>query len=841
MNQQQPAAPPSADGARAAASVADQEAARAAQHLATSLVQALVSGTVGEAATSPHHSISPVAPDAWQQALKLVDRRLQDAKLELENDILASPDEFRSSLSKGLQHLLETRRLQASVDAAAARIEGDEGLAHTSERLVAEIRSTAKAAREAAERRAVHKALDGLRKAMTLFDDHLSSGRYLDGAKTLVSLEGLIDKASRKLGSTQEIHNAKIQFSAMRMGLVQTLDYAVSAAMTVTESSSPPAVTITLKDGISFGTGVPDIGIADTLESSAVLGILDRLLQPFAHSLSKHLIQPMAETCHQRVFSVDRELSVSTDHEEKMVVTISTVEPCRGGNRLSESHEQSPLLPTAVFMALAEFLSGFLDRIQASPSTKTLTLVQLVGGDTLRNFCQDVIRHSLQPHVPSSIDGLDAFVALYGTPLSVFDSCMAKLGISSDRHSSLSSFFDHLHEHYAIKCSHKHLVSSRRLFLAKVYDTIEVGHDASSGDQGPLFLFPRCLVQKSTVQLASLLDTILLDASRLEPRGATILYEASRDLLDLFRSAKTSILYSPSPSLSTLPPHLSMVFHNDCMYMAHWCMLAGPKHASHVSIDCTTSNATEHGQDSAARPTPTHSRELHFMDLADPFQRLAQAFFQKQQRAQQANLVESVAAANGFDCLEPARHECVERAVKQVLYHIRHIAKIYHHALPRQVYLIAVGQLVGTACEAVTKQIEALSDMAEEESVKLAELVGRFEGLHDLFLSPDNGQLGSPLSPASSWPPPPATVSSSSTGPQTTLIEKYTQGRYTKCATLGSLLNWNFATIMEAFRRGDLRAFTVNELARLARALFSDTPLRDKNLTEIARGHPTAK
>jgi hypothetical protein len=66
----------------------------------------------------------------------------------------------------------------------------------------------------------------------------------------------------------------------------------------------------------------------------------------------------------------------------------------------------------------------------------------------------------------------------------------------------------------------------------------------------------------------------------------------------------------------------------------------------------------------------------------------------------------------------------------------------------------------------------------------------------------------------------------------------YIGPQYQKLQLLTQILTWPFSTIMEHFRLGALVEFEPVELIRLCLALFSDTPLRTKNIAEIEMGHP---
>jgi endonuclease/exonuclease/phosphatase family metal-dependent hydrolase len=66
----------------------------------------------------------------------------------------------------------------------------------------------------------------------------------------------------------------------------------------------------------------------------------------------------------------------------------------------------------------------------------------------------------------------------------------------------------------------------------------------------------------------------------------------------------------------------------------------------------------------------------------------------------------------------------------------------------------------------------------------------------------------------------------------------YCGPHYLKFKTLIQVLTWSFSSIMEHFRMGALTDFSIHELVHLSKALFSDTPLRQRNIAEIQQGHP---
>ena len=129
-------------------------------------------------------------------------------------------------------------------------------------------------------------------------------------------------------------------------------------------------------------------------------------------------------------------------------------------------------------------------------------------------------------------------------------------------------------------------------------------------------------------------------------------------------------------------------------------------------------------------------------------------------------------------------------------------------------YCVVMGSIIEKSASLICQEIQSLSDISEEESQKLSELVTRFTATETLF-SHDQAQE-SPI-------------------PSHIYIPKWFQ----KLKLVGQILNWNFANIMDAFRDGRLGVFSAAELSKLVKSLFSDTPLRTKHLGEINRGRPS--
>ncbi|KAE9389750.1 hypothetical protein BT96DRAFT_889918 [Gymnopus androsaceus JB14] len=159
------------------------------------------------------------------------------------------------------------------------------------------------------------------------------------------------------------------------------------------------------------------------------------------------------------------------------------------------------------------------------------------------------------------------------------------------------------------------------------------------------------------------------------------------------------------------------------------------------------------------------------------------------------------------------RYDQCETALSLVLKYIRSLSKLYKPPtgiLTKTRYYTALGSVTNTALTRVITEILELGDITEEESHRLGELCRIFGALEGLFVE-DPEQPSFIVAYVPSW---------------------------LKFSYLGELLEASLADITYLFSEGALVDFDVEELARLVRALFADTPLRASTIAKIMSGHP---
>ncbi|KAK1221072.1 ribosome biogenesis protein ytm1 [Marasmius sp. AFHP31] len=166
--------------------------------------------------------------------------------------------------------------------------------------------------------------------------------------------------------------------------------------------------------------------------------------------------------------------------------------------------------------------------------------------------------------------------------------------------------------------------------------------------------------------------------------------------------------------------------------------------------------------------------------------------------------------ASGFTYTgEQERYDECESAMNRVLQEIRRLQR-WKNLLTKSKYYMAIGLVTDAALSRVLEDVLELPDIPEVESNRLSELCRILHALEGLFVE-DPEQPSFVVGYVPSW---------------------------LKFSYLSELLEASLADITYLFESGALVDFQVDELVRLVKALFSDTPLRTNTINKLLEGHP---
>ncbi|CAK5267741.1 unnamed protein product [Mycena citricolor] len=253
----------------------------------------------------------------------------------------------------------------------------------------------------------------------------------------------------------------------------------------------------------------------------------------------------------------------------------------------------------------------------------------------------------------------------------------------------------------------------------------------------------------------------------------TVIHQCAPTVLDLFRA-----LYPVKCAGALKSSAAAMQFSNDCLYLSDELLRleAGP--AKDRLDECR-----------------------HRLKV------LGDSWFQETvDLCRQSTLDILSTGADGFTSTsDQDRYDECETAINQVVRDIKTVSQRWKPVLNKSKYYSAVGILVDTALSRVLEDILELPDITEVESQRLSELCRMLNVLEALFVEDTNQQ---PFA----WAYVPC---------------------WLKFSYLSELLEASMADISDLFDSGSLVDFDIDELVRLVRALFADTPLRTNTINKI--------
>ncbi|KAI0697828.1 hypothetical protein C8T65DRAFT_614507 [Cerioporus squamosus] len=190
---------------------------------------------------------------------------------------------------------------------------------------------------------------------------------------------------------------------------------------------------------------------------------------------------------------------------------------------------------------------------------------------------------------------------------------------------------------------------------------------------------------------------------------------------------------------------------------------------------------------------------------------LADSWFEETIAREERLIDEILDNAKGFiDTTHQERYDECETAVNEVLQRIRRVAPQWKAVLTKSRYYDALGSIVEAALSRILADVLALEDITEVESHRLSELCHILNALEGLFVE-DPEQPSIVVSHVPSW---------------------------LKFSYLSELLEASIADISYLFEEGALVDFEIEELVKLVKALFADTPLRTNTINKLQQGHP---
>ncbi|KAL5492372.1 YTM1_3 [Sanghuangporus weigelae] len=276
--------------------------------------------------------------------------------------------------------------------------------------------------------------------------------------------------------------------------------------------------------------------------------------------------------------------------------------------------------------------------------------------------------------------------------------------------------------------------------------------------------------------------------------ASTLVLQTAPAALDLYRAVYPVVF---ATDLSW--PARALRFSNDCLYM-------------HEEVTKLVELEFQNGAVLAGSAASVHEQ---MNEALEGLHALGAWWFDEGIERECERVSQILSRAEGFvELSQQDRFDECEAVMSEVLWSARTGTGEWKSILPRTKWLRAAGRVVETALARVLSDVLALPDIPELDSRRLSELCRILNALEGLFVDVENPEAPS-------------------------MVLDYVPS-WLKYSYLSELLEASIADISYLFDEGALIDFSVDELVRLVRALFADTPLRTNTIAKLLRGHPVS-
>ncbi|XP_014677255.1 PREDICTED: centromere/kinetochore protein zw10 homolog [Priapulus caudatus] len=538
--------------------------------------------------------------------------------------------------------------------------------------------------------------------------------------------------------------------------------------------------------------------LATLVQAMEYLRHLDARVQVFSRRLLQHVLLPLTSR-----------------------VCVVKCKQMADGNSLKvePADAAEPASPKAVFdgvLRVFKFLHANLTHVRTSDGEGAPLLMTKLRACVLTDLCEAIIRDCLARSIPTQARDLEQFAEVIAET-EAFQASLVEVGFMADTDTAILEYARNVNVLFANKKCEEILEAARRLMLADVHNTVKVSNEPTSegavkeekGKQVPgldssmlegevqlsasTFRLPACCISKSVCELMTMANDVLREATRSSPQCAIQLFYSVRNMFEMYASV---VPIHHRDNLVEVP-QFAAIHHNNCMYVAHHLLTLGHQY-----------------QDSL--PPPLNQGAATFIDLVPQIRNMGTDCFTVQMHRQMSLLLECLAVANGFQAVteENTTSSKAMKAVKQCMYQLHRLNRVWRDVLPANIMYKAIGTLLNSVVTEVISKILALVDISADEATELHYVLDVIiQGSSACFEAGTELEVNA-VSPATN----------------------HCVTNWMKFQELAFILNSSMYDIKErwAAGKGPLGAvFTPNELKSLIRALFQNTDKRAAVLAKI--------
>ena len=576
--------------------------------------------------------------------------------------------------------------------------------------------------------RGVQAKIDFVRRLASLHEElqgsrrHLEEGDFTEAAGRLhVVTEDLNELAG--LGCEARVFTKLQEETAMLssetdMTLLEEWNRRVGWSPKSAPKNPPLSVTLEteLRVPVSAAddTGEEGRSLSEIVDASKVLDTWPRIRSAFAKKLLHLAVRPLVLNPG---LGITRQVEAGKDTLVVKFVKLEEEEEAGEEAEMSTEERLSRLYSrlATLFKVVGQVFPG--DRVGWMGG---------IGREVWPEMARLIIDHHLATSVPKTAQELERYEQVK-VVTSEFETGLAELGLVEAGLNKLSDFTRNIEVYYEEQ-KKKNLLESARVILKKSIHNTEMtaspeksdplpnaphGHQRTARDHAdPPDLdletpedqlkdfgaeFPSCAVSKCVKEFVVLLRETLHTCYAKETEDEKmVMFSTVRDMIDLFRAVFPAHHKEDVASI----PAAATVFYNDCTYVVHHLILSSTRIQQNLSPRAT------------------------FVDLILLVRRMGEDAFQAEMRKQRDSVLRTLKAFGSFAGVsEEEKRDEVYRGVRQGLFQITQLSRVYKETLPGYVHRDAVGNLLDVLVSYVVKGVLALEDIVSADAGELYQVL----------------------------------------------------------------------------------------------------------------------
>ena len=554
--------------------------------------------------------------------------------------------------------------------------------------------------------RVVQEKVDFVQRLTSIHDELQASRRTLDegdfteavGKLATISedLKGLAEMGCEAKVFTVLQEETAILCSEADMSLTEEWNKLIH--WSPEKAPKKPSFSVTLKTTLR----VPVIGNAsnDMKEVSAVvtacrvLDIWPKIRSTFANKLLHLAVKPLILN---PMLGVTRQLDATRSN---VILGFIEIEEVTEGDRISRLYKNL----ATVFKVVCQIL----------PEDKEW--IQEVGQVVCPEMTRLVIEHCLTTTVPKTAEELKMYEQVKTRTLD-FEENLIEFGVVKSGFNKLSDFTQNIEARF-VEQKRKNILTKAHSILKKSIHNTEVVAPPENLDPLPSLpiplgdredelclvseedklkdfgvRFPKCAVSKCVMEFVEVLHETLQESFTGETAEEKMeMFSIVRNLIDLYRAVFPT---HHKEDIATIPA-AAAVFYNNAMYITHHLIVS----SAHIQ----------------QRLTP----HATFIDLILFIRRLGEDAFQAEMKKQRESVLQTLKTCGNFVGVSSEdKRDDVYRAVRQGLFQITQLSRVYKETLPAHVHQDAVGNLLDVLVSHIVKGVLALEDIVSADASEL--------------------------------------------------------------------------------------------------------------------------